>query len=147
MSRMRLSLIGSLGCLIATGIPMSAQQPSAQAPATPRTIVVELVDRPGSVPFAFEPATFAAHHGDTLRFVQRSAVMHNVHFEHPPKGSSLGGAAMSPYLTAKGESYTIVVDSRFVDGTYEIACDPHESLGMRAMLSVSGGALVASHRP
>ncbi len=43
--------------------------------------VISLVERPGTMPFAFEPANFTAQRGDTLRFVQASATMHNVRFK------------------------------------------------------------------
>ncbi len=109
--------------------------------AAPHLIVVTLVERPGSMPFAFEPATFTAERGDTLRFVQAAATMHNVHFKTQAKGAKLGGAAISPYLVAKGQSYTLVVDSRFTDGTYELVCDPHETIGMHAFLTVHGTAV------
>lgn len=73
--------------------------------------------------------------------------MHNVHFKTAPKGAKLGSAAMSQYLTTKGQSYSLVVDSRFVDGTYEIVCDPHEMIGMHAFLSVVGAPSVVAGKP
>ena len=39
---------------------------------------------------------------------------------------------------------TIVVDSGFGEGTYEIVCDPHEATGMHAFLAVRGGTAGAS---
>ena len=141
MFRTRLAVLGSLACTLAIAMSATAQSPAAShgVPAfTPHTIVIKLVERAGAVPFAFEPATFLAQRGDTLRFVQFAATMHNVHFKTEPKGARLGSAAMSPYLTTKGEAYTLVVDSRFVDGKYEIVCDPHEMIGMRALLTVTG---------
>ena len=121
---------------IAIALPAGAQV-KAESPA-PRVITVSLVDRAGAKPFAFEPANFTAQRGDTLRFVQASASMHNVHFKTQPKGAKLGAAGTSPYLTAKGQTFTIVVDSRFAEGTYELICDPHELNGMHAFLSVQG---------
>jgi plastocyanin len=118
-------------------IAMSAgAQSVAPAARTPHVIVVSLVERSGAKPFAFEPANFTAQRGDTLRFVQASATMHNVHFKTQAKGAKLGGAATSPYLTSKGQAYTMVVDSRFADGTYEIVCEPHEMIGMHGFLTV-----------
>ena len=105
----------------------------------PHTIVVNLVEQPGPKPYAFAPAAFTAQIGDTLRFVQQASVLHNVHFKSQPKGAHLGGAATSQYLTAKGQTYVIVVDSRFADGTYEIVCDPHDMIGMHAFLTVTAG--------
>lgn len=137
-----LTIIGSLACLVGLSIAARAQDAaaSAAAPPAPHTIVVKLVEQPGPKPYAFEPATFTARQGDTLKFVQEASVMHNVHFKTQPKGAKLGGAAMSQYLTVKGQTYVLVVDSRFTDGTYEIVCDPHDMVGMHAFLTVTGAA-------
>ncbi len=131
MSRTHFLITACLSIGVALAMPAGAQ-----SVVSPHVIVVSLVDRPGAVPFAFEPANFTAQRGDTLRFVQASAQMHNVHFKGQPKGAKLGGAAISPYLTAKGQSYTVVVDSRFSEGKYEIVCDPHDALGMHGFLTV-----------
>ena len=128
---------------LAIVLPAGVQNVAPDAPV-PHVIVVSMVDRPGTVPFAFEPANFTAQRGDTLRFVQASATMHNVHFKTQPKGAKLGAAAISPYLTTKGQTYTIVVDSRFAEGKYELVCDPHVAIGMRGSLTVRGGTAGAS---
>ncbi len=143
MIRIRLAALGSLTCALALASPAIAQD-ATHAPATPHTIVVNLVERAGPMPFAFEPATFSAQRGDTLRFVQLAATMHNVHFKTMPKGSKLGSAAISSYLTAKGQSYSLVVDSRFAGGNYEIVCDPHELIGMHAILTVTEPSAVVA---
>jgi plastocyanin len=151
MAGTRLVALSSLACMFALSASAAAQDPRSQDVVTPtskpHTIVIALVERPGAMPFAFEPASFSAHRGDTLRFVQAASAMHNVHFKTQPKGAKLGSAAMSQYLTTKGQSYTLVVDSRFVDGTYEIVCDPHETIGMHAMLSVVGAPSVVAGKP
>ena len=140
MFRTRFALLSSFACALGFAVPAAAQSTAS----APHTIVVKLVDRAGPKPFAFEPANFTAHNGDTLRFIQASATMHNVHFKGQPKGAKLGSAAISQYLTAKGQSYTLVIDSRFVDGAYEIVCDPHEQIGMHGFLTV--GAAGSSHQ-
>ena len=137
MSRIPFVISACIASGLAIVLPAGAQNVAPDAPV-PHVIVVSMVDRPGNVPFAFEPANFTAQHGDTLRFVQASATLHNVHFKKQPKGAKLGAAAISPYLTAKGQTYTIVVDSRFGDGKYEFVCDPHEAMGMRGSLTVGG---------
>jgi Plastocyanin len=120
--------------LILTGSSVSAQTATV---TTPHLVVIKLIEQPGNkIPFAFEPAAFTAERGDTLEFVQFASVMHDVHFKNMPKGAKLGSAAISPYLIAKGDNYRIVVDSRFVAGSYELVCDPHEMVGMHAMLTV-----------
>jgi plastocyanin len=123
---------------------VATQTAAAGAVVGPHTIIVKLIERPGAMPFAFEPATFTAQHGDTLRFVQAASAMHNVRFKTQPKGAKLGGAASSPYLTGMGQSYSLVIDARFADGTYEIVCDPHEMIGMHAFLTVGGTTHAAS---
>lgn len=129
-----------LPALLLAAVAGLAGRASAQsAPTTPHLIVVKLAETGGSKPYAFEPSTIDAQPGDTLRFVDGSNMMHNVHFTSTPRGAHLGSAAMGPYLTATGQSYTIVIDSRFVDGKYELVCDPHQTLGMQATLVVSGG--------
>ncbi|MFI5256965.1 MAG: plastocyanin/azurin family copper-binding protein [Gemmatimonadales bacterium] len=143
MLRIRLAVLGSLTCAFALASPAIAQD-ATPAPATPHTIVIKLVERAGPTPFAFEPATFSAQRGDTLRFVQFAATMHNVHFKTMPKGSKLGSAAISSYLTTKGQAYSVVVDSRFAVGNYEIVCDPHELVGMHAILTVTEPSVAAA---
>ena len=138
MSRMHFVLSVCLASGLAIAVPAGAQNVTPGVPV-PHVIVVSLVERPGTMPFAFEPANFTAQRGDTLRFVQASATMHNVHFTRQPKGAKLGGAAISPYLTTKGQTYTLVVDSRFSEGKYELVCDPHEAIGMHGFLTVRGG--------
>lgn len=140
MLRTRLFVLGSL---VAVAASVQAQ---STTPATPKPhlIVVKLIQQPGKMPFAFEPATFTAERGDTLKFVQAAETMHNVHFKVMPKGAKLGSRATSPYLVALGDSYTIVVDSRFADGTYELVCDPHDAVGMHAFLTVTGTAVAAN---
>ncbi len=138
MFRARFLMSGCVATIFAlAAVPTMAQMAAPVTPTAPHLIIVKLVERPGNkVPFAFEPATFTAERGDTLRFVQFANTMHNVHFKTQPKGARLGAAAISPYLTTKGQTYNVVVDSRFADGTYEIVCDPHEMIGMHAFLTV-----------
>jgi plastocyanin len=147
MTSIRSAVFSSLVAVVALTTPLAAQDAAHSDIANasmPHTIVIKLVERPGAMPFAFEPATVTAHHGDTLRFVQMAATMHNVHFKTEPKGAKLGSAATSQYLTSKGQAYSLVVDARFVDGTYEIVCDPHEMLGMHELLTVIAGATLVS---
>ena len=111
---------------------LSASDASAQAG---HLILVKMVDKPNSQ-FAFEPAAIVAQHGDTVRFVQASSVLHNVHFDKLPKGAKLGDAATGPYIIGDGKTYDVIIDSRFVDGAYPFLCDPHQSVGMRGTLTV-----------
>jgi plastocyanin len=134
MRAIRIAVASSLTAALGFGSLAHAQTGGAR-PA-PHTIVVRLIEKPGSMPYGFEPATFTAETGDTVKFVQDASVLHNVHIKAAPKGAKLGSAAVSQYLTAKGQSTSFVIDSRFVDGKYEIVCDPHETVGMHAFLTV-----------
>ena len=118
-------------CLLA--LPVRAQHTPTVAG---HLVVVRLVMQAGNIPFAFEPASVTAQQGDTLRFVEDAAAMHNVRFKSHPAGARLGAATAGPYLTAKGQQYDLVVDARFTDGRYEFVCDPHEMIGMRGVLTV-----------
>jgi plastocyanin len=135
MSRSHFLITACLSIGVAIAMPAGAQSVASGAPV-PHVITVSLVDRPGAIRFAFEPTNFTAQRGDTLRFVQASASTHNVHFKTQPTGAKLGRAAISRYLYTKGQEYTVVVDSRFSDGKYEIVCDPHEAFGMHGFLTV-----------
>lgn len=137
-------------CIAASSLftlPVSAQTAAAVAGKSGHTIIVKLVDRPDQTPrYGFVPAAFTAERGDTVEFVQAANVMHNVHFLRHPLGANLGRAAVSRYLSAKGQTYDVVIDSRFADGTYEIVCDPHSMMGMHAVLTVDEPGTAGSTR-
>ena len=133
MLRTRYHVSGLLAILCLMSAPLRAQTASTGAG---HVVIVKLVMRNGSMPFAFEPASATVQRGDTLRFVEDAGVMHNVHFKSHPDGARLGAAAAGPYLTNKGQTYNLVIDGRFTDGTYEFVCDPHEMLGMHGVLTV-----------
>ena len=136
MSRTNIFLIACIAAGLGVATAGRAQVKSASQ--KPHLITVNLIERPGAKPFAFDPLNFTAQRGDTLRFVEGSSTMHNVHFKTQPKGAKLGSSFASPYLTKKGQTFTVVIDSRFTNGKYEITCDPHESIGMHAFLTVQG---------
>ena len=135
----RFVLSSCVATSLVLAVPATAQTAAPMKAVASHLIVVKLVERPGDkVRFAFEPATFTAERGDTLQFVQFANTMHNVRFKTQPSGAKLGRATVSRYLTTIGQTYNIVVDSRFTDGTYEIVCDPHGMMGMHAFLTVQG---------
>src|SRR6516162_6647398 len=142
MRTIRIAAASSLAATLGFG-SLALAQAGGASPA-PHTIVVKLIEQSGSKPYAFEPATFTAVPGDTVRFVQDASVLHNVHVKMAPKGARLGSAAVSQYLTTKGQSTSLVIDSRFVEGKYEIVCDPHETIGMHAFLTVEGRATTSA---
>lgn len=133
MSRKFCCLASSLAILCVRVAPMRAQS----APATGgHVVIVKLVTKAGSVPYAFEPASITAQQGDTLRFIEDAAVIHNVRFTSHPSGSKLGAATTGPYLTTKGETYDLIINGRFTVGHYDFVCDPHAMLGMHGVLTV-----------
>lgn len=104
----------------------------------PQVINVEMVDEGGGQ-WRFEPASIEARPGDIVRFTQTDVVPHNVQFKGSSTDADLGGVAMGPFLTHKGETYDVVIDGRFVPGTYHFVCTPHEMLGMKGTLVVREG--------
>ena len=123
------SLIGS-----APLAPVAAQ---TTAPP-PHVVVVQLVVRNDpSVPFAFEPSVVQVQRGDTIRFTETANAVHNVRFIKQASGAKLGAAAVGPFLSKVGDTYSLVIDRRFADGKYEYVCDPHQMLGMKGTMVVS----------
>lgn len=108
-------------------------------PAAPRTITINMTQT-GPTSFAFQPAQLAAQPGDTLKFVQVGSMPHNVQFKRVPAGANLGAAMIGPFLTTSGQTYTLVMDARFVLGRYDFVCTPHEAMGMTGTLTVAPGA-------
>jgi len=136
MYRLQLLMTASLAALLA--LPASANGQNA-VPAGPHMIVVKLVLKGGAMPYAFEPANVVAQRGDTLRFMEAAGAIHDVHFTKQARGAKLGAAVTGPYLTAKGQTYDLVIDARFAVGTYEYVCEPHEAIGMKGTLVVKSG--------
>jgi plastocyanin len=130
ISLRHLSAVCSALAVLHSAQPLAAQSKS-------HLILVKMVDAPNAQ-FAFQPSEIAAQRGDTVRFVQASTAPHNVAFRKSPKGAKLGAASTGPYLITPGQSYDLVIDQRFPDGTYNFVCDPHEGVGMRGTLTVGG---------
>lgn len=100
-----------------------------------RLLIVKMVEL--SATYRYQPATATVNPGDTVRFVQTSAMPHNVEFTKTPSGAKLGSAKMGPYLTAPGQTYDVVIDTRFPDGQYRYMCTPHFALGMLGVIVVA----------
>jgi plastocyanin len=143
MSHLKPLMTVSLAALLVLSARANGQNASSPGP---HMIVVRLVEKGGAMPYAFEPAIAVAQRGDTVRFMEAAGVMHNVHFTKQASGAKLGGAATSPYLMTKGQTYDLVIDGRFAEGTYEYVCQPHEAIGMKGTLVVKSGGEVASKR-
>jgi manganese oxidase len=117
-----------------------------------RTIVVKMMDDGART--WFEPANIHARPGDVVRFEQHGTMAHNAQFvrNESPDGADLRDAWTGPFLMAKGDTYEIEIDDRFVDGDYRFVCTPHIASGMVGTLTVSGsadraGRVVASDLP
>lgn len=122
--------------LMAGSIAPTAGPPAASSDdVEPRVFRVEMVDI-SPTEFAFQPAEIRARPGDVVRFVQVGMMPHNVEFREVPEGARLDDVKMGPFLLQKEETYDIVVDERFVPGTYPFLCTPHEMLGMKGTLIV-----------
>jgi len=130
------SLIGITSVIAFAALTPVAAQTSA-APAA-HVVIVQLVLRNNpTVPFAFEPSVVRVQPGDTVRFTEAANAIHNVRFVSQAPGAKLGGAAVGPYLSKVGETYALVIDSRFAVGKYEYVCEPHQMLGMKGTMIVS----------
>jgi plastocyanin len=135
MSRSQILITASFAALIALSARANGQ---TAAPAHPHVIVVKLIDKGGPMPYAFDPAIAVAERGDTVRFTNTVNVMHNVRFTKEAPGSKLGATMTGPYLMTKGQTYDVLIDGRFTDGTYAFVCDPHEAIGMKGTLIIKG---------
>jgi plastocyanin len=140
MFRMKTRITASITSLIALSTSAHAQ---TAASTHPHMVVIKLVEKGGAMPYAFEPATSVAQRGDTVRFLNAVDVMHDVRFTKEAAGSKLGSAITGPYLTAKGMTYDVIIDARFTDGTYAFVCDPHEAIGMKGTLIITGAKIAA----
>jgi plastocyanin len=131
-----LKVSAAAALLMAIAAPLAAQ-------TGPRTITVTMATI-SPTQFAFQPAQIAANAGDTIKFVQAGTMPHNVQFLRVPAGASLGAAMMGPFLTTNGATYSLVVDSRFVAGAYDITCTPHQTMGMTGTITVTARTTTAA---
>jgi plastocyanin len=123
-----------------TGFTLGLSAMAIPNPPAPKSkaVVVKAVDLSATA-FRFEPTDITVNLGDTVRFVQTTAMPHNVEFKVTPPGANLGDARMGPFMLAPGEKYEIVIDSRFTVGKYGFVCTPHEAMGMKGTITVTAG--------
>jgi len=122
-----MTIIKTLTALgLIAGVTAAIPHPEQRA----RVQVVHLIG------YTYDSAEIVAQRGDTVRFVQESAMPHNVEFTDIPAGVVLGDAKVGPYVIAEGDSYDLVIDRRFAPGRYSFHCTPHQSLGMKGTLVV-----------
>ena len=106
------------------------------AESGPQMVIVKMVDK-STGQWRFEPSEITVKPGDTVRFILEDAVPHNVEFKKMPKGTKLGDARMGPFLMTKGQTYDVIIDGRFAEGTHEYVCTPHEAMGMKGTIKVA----------
>ncbi len=127
---MSLAIVGLvMGTALGAGVLAAKSGPG-------HLVTVKMVKGSGGT-YQFSPAEVSVQPGDTVRWVQDSDAPHNVQFDSSPKGAKLGAAQSGPYLTAAGQTYQLVIDSRFPAGKYAYECTPHGAMGMKGTLVVS----------
>jgi len=115
----------------------AAQSQVALGGATPAAAAsARIVHVVHLVGYSYDPGDIVANPGDTVRFVQESAMPHNVEFRSAPPAAALGDARTGPYLVKEGDTYDLVIDQRFPTGVYQFTCTPHQALGMKGTLTV-----------
>jgi len=133
------AVVVALTATLILGTRVGAQGSPPAESLGARVVVVQMVER-GPYGMAFDPVRATARLGDTLRFVQRGRLPHNVAFRSVPQGTRLGEAAVGPLLERQGATYDVVLDSRFQPGKHVYVCTPHEVLGMAGILYVTASA-------
>jgi len=119
--------------LSAAGTPRLGPVPARSA----GVVEIRMVDV-STTEYRFVPSDVTVSPGDTVRFRQTGRMPHNVDFRDVPAGSRLSAAKAGPYLIKTGETYDLVIDSRFAGGRHAYVCTPHEAFGMKGTLTVAG---------
>lgn len=135
MLKKTFALLATLALVLGTTAWHSAD---VRHPLGGRLVIVKMVELSATA-YRFQPATVTVNPGDTVRFIQTSAMPHNVEFTKTPAGAKLGSATMGPFLIAPSQTYDLVIDSRFSSGQYRYMCTPHFALGMLGAIVVSSG--------
>jgi manganese oxidase len=120
---------------------------AAGCAASPEQRVVEVMIHDDGGRLRFEPEHVEVRRGDVVRWTMGSTSLpHNVEFVRngAPDGAELGDRWSGPYLNQPGDTYEVVIDENFQDGSYGYVCSPHVSMGMAAGLTVSGGGVAAA---
>jgi plastocyanin len=152
----KLSLLGVAALLAACGgdkggdnagqatTDNGAAAPAAEAPAAPapapaaaqgNVVEVHMVTTPDGASGRFEPANVTVKKGDTVRFITDGKAAHNVSFPPAENAGKSNLPGPSPYVTTAGQTYDLPVT--LDAGTYNFQCDPHATMGMKGVLTVS----------
>ena len=130
---------GVVGTLLGLGFLILAGDVKAQKPDNgPQVVTVRMVDK-SATQYIFEPADITVAPGTVVRFELTGFIPHNVEFKDVPAGTDLGDTRLGPFLLRKGETYEITIDERFVAGTHQYVCTPHEMMGMKGTITVRSG--------
>jgi manganese oxidase len=114
----------------------------ASCGAGPQQRVVEVMIHDDGGRMRFEPEHVEVRHGDVVRWIMGNTTMpHNVEFVRnaAPAGVDLGDRWTGAFMSQPGETYEVLIDDRFAEGSYSYVCTPHISMGMAATLTVVGG--------
>lgn len=130
--------ITSLITLAAAAVGVRSSTPAQRTDPPEDVVVVRMVDK-SPTEFVFEPESVTVRPGQTVRFVQKGAMPHNVEFRETPDGTDLGTSAMGPFLLSLGDTYDVEIDDRFAPGIHKYVCTPHELLGMVGSITVEAG--------
>ncbi len=130
---------GLVGTLLGLGFLILAGDVKAQTSADGAQVVtVRMVDK-SATQYVFEPADITVAPGTVVRFELTGSIPHNVEFKDVPADTDLRDARLGPFLLTKGATYEITIDDRFVAGTHEYVCTPHEMMGMKGTITVLNG--------
>jgi len=133
---LRKSLFSISAALVLVAGPLAAQGPKAKVGgADARTFEIKMIEVTPTK-FEFSPDSITVRQGDIVRFTQTKVNAHNMVFKVVPAGVDLGDLKEGPYMLAVEQVHQFTIDKRFVPGTYNYTCTPHEVLGMKGRIIV-----------
>jgi plastocyanin len=127
----------TLGLALAAGLLYVLPAHPTSATPEPTVHEVKMVDI-SATEFQFEPADITVKRGDVVRWIQTTAMPHNVEFREGPDGAVPGlETPIGPFMATPDETYEVVIDAAFQAGTTKYVCTPHEFMGMVGSITVS----------
>jgi plastocyanin len=118
----------------APAVTTDAPNTAATTPQAQGTVhTVRMVTTQGGASGQFEPSNITVKKGDVIKFVSQGNAVHNVSFPADQNAGKSNLPAPSQFLS-DGQSYDLQVTMDA--GTYNIQCDPHASMGMKAAITV-----------
>lgn len=132
--------------LVAAASPLSAVSGSLESPRSDASARSDTTVTVKMLNYDYDPEPIRAQLGDTVRFVNATDVPHDAAFGEVPEDARLASEEVTPFLAQKGDSHELVIDERFVPGTYQIYCTPHRQLGMEGELIITESGESESNR-